>query len=302
MAIFGCGYWRGLGVAVLIPTLCFGGVREGLGLLGVTPDGPAKPRVSREMSEFMRVSEAYNKSFREALPLSDMKRSSDEDLATRIGRSRLVFSGDSHPDKGPKQLFFRVMDAMKKGGDYTLAIEFITPQYQPQLDKYMKGEITEKQFLDQAYNVQGWWSGDWWPLYRPILKAARKQRVPVVAVEPGLGPDKLFERDRIISQNIKKIRGRVLVLYGTMHILGKDHLQGLLNPDLVILCSDLYLFYPKIVEQFGKDFGVVKLSSQVFCVDTGRSPPKKIYGPGEEIPAPKKAVPEEEVGDAVTPA
>jgi len=89
-----------------------------------------------------------------------------------------VFFGETHLDETTHRLEHAVLEglAARREGKVVLAMEMFERDVQPVLDRYLKGEIEESEFLAQARP---------WPnyptAYRPMIEFAKAKGLPVVA-------------------------------------------------------------------------------------------------------------------------
>ena len=102
-------------------------------------------------------------------------------LAAQLATKRVVFVGESHDryDHHLNQLeIIRRLHQL----DLSLAIgvEYFQQPFQPQVDDYIAGRTTEREFLRATEYYQGW--GYDYRLYAPIFRFAREQRIPVRAL------------------------------------------------------------------------------------------------------------------------
>jgi uncharacterized iron-regulated protein len=108
-------------------------------------------------------------------------------LITQLATKRVVFVGETHYryDHHLKQLeIIRRLHQMDP--NLAIGVEYFQQPFQPQLDDYITGRTTEKEFLRATEYYQGWgWD---YRLYAPIFRFAREQRIPVRAlnVPPAL--------------------------------------------------------------------------------------------------------------------
>jgi len=99
-----------------------------------------------------------------------------------IAASRVVFIGETHDryDEHVSQLeVIRALHAMAPGR-WTIGVEYFQRRFQPVLDAFIRGSITERDFLLQTEYFDRW--GFDFRLYRSIFSYAREQGIPVVAL------------------------------------------------------------------------------------------------------------------------
>jgi len=104
--------------------------------------------------------------------------------------ARIVYVGETHDNPAAHRVQLAVLQAMAERwpGQVSLGMEMLTRAEQPVLDRWVAGELSEKEFLKAAdwYTV---WSLDF-AYYRDLLHFAREQKIPVV----GLNAEKALVR------------------------------------------------------------------------------------------------------------
>lgn len=125
---------------------------------------------------------------REALAAIDLHAPlSQERLIAQLATKRVIFVGETHYryDHHLKQLeIIRRLHEMDS--NLVIGVEYFQQPFQPQVDDYVAGRTTEKEFLRTTEYYQNW---EWdYRLYAPIFRFAREQRIPIRAlnVPPAL--------------------------------------------------------------------------------------------------------------------
>jgi len=104
-----------------------------------------------------------------------------EKVLDRSEAQRLVFVGETHTSLSDHQLQLDVLKAMhRQGGELAVGVEWIQRPFQKVLDKYIDGELEEKDFLRESEYFSRW--GFDYRLYRDIFAYAREHRIPVYAL------------------------------------------------------------------------------------------------------------------------
>lgn len=99
--------------------------------------------------------------------------------ATRV---QVVFVGETHDNPASHRLQEEILSALQQNnpGRVTLAMEMFTPSQQEALDRWVAGDLSEKEFLKQS----GWHSN--WQMnfgfYRGLLTICRDRRIPILAL------------------------------------------------------------------------------------------------------------------------
>ena len=78
-----------------------------------------------------------------------------EEVIDRASRADIVYFGDYHPLKESQDFVLRLMEELsKRGRRVVLAMELLYEHQQPILDRWMKGVISEEEFLRQIHFLQ----------------------------------------------------------------------------------------------------------------------------------------------------
>jgi uncharacterized iron-regulated protein len=102
-------------------------------------------------------------------------------LASQLATKRVVFVGEDHEryDHHLNQLEI-IRRLHQLDPNLTIGVEYFQRPFQAQVDDYIAGRTTEKEFLRAAEYYEGW--GYDYRLYAPIFRFAREQRIPVRAL------------------------------------------------------------------------------------------------------------------------
>jgi uncharacterized iron-regulated protein len=102
-------------------------------------------------------------------------------LVAALATKRVVFVGETHDryDHHLNQLEI-IRRLHQLDPNLVIGVEYFQQPFQPQVDSYIAGRITEKEFLRATEYYQRW--GYDYRLYAPIFRFAREQRIPVRAL------------------------------------------------------------------------------------------------------------------------
>ncbi len=104
-----------------------------------------------------------------------------KDIIERVSDKKIIYVGESHADYGHHMVQLEVIRALhKKGKKVAIGMEMFQRPFQKSLDKYMEGNITEKEFLKTSEYFNRW--GFDYRLYRDIIEFAKEVKIPVRAL------------------------------------------------------------------------------------------------------------------------
>lgn len=111
-------------------------------------------------------------------------------LFDHAARAQVVFVGETHDNPAAHRLQLEILQALegRNPGKVSLAMEMFSPAQQPTLDRWVAGELKEKEFLKEVDWFKNWRLN--FALYRDLLVFCRDQQIPVIA----LNTDKSFQR------------------------------------------------------------------------------------------------------------
>ena len=132
------------------------------------------------------------------------------EVMKRIADRRVVYVGESHTSAADHHLQIRVVRAMyRQDPDKKLAIgmEMFSRDQQEVLDRYvLKKELDEPSFLREAKYFKRW--GYDYRFYRPILDFARKNAIPVIALnQPKTTVSKVYHSGGLLALSDEELAG-----------------------------------------------------------------------------------------------
>ncbi len=102
-------------------------------------------------------------------------------IMEQLGDKRVVYVGENHTRNEDHLLQLRVIRALfAQNPKLAIGMEMFSREAQPVLDRYVAGELSEKEFLKQSGYFSKW-SYDY-RLYREIINFARSHHLPIVAL------------------------------------------------------------------------------------------------------------------------
>ena len=103
-------------------------------------------------------------------------------VMSQLADKRVIFIGEDHEryDQHLSQLEIIRRLHMQAPGHWTIGIEYFQRSFQPYLDDYIAGTISEREFLIKTEYFERW--GYDYRLYRPIFQYAREEHIPIIAL------------------------------------------------------------------------------------------------------------------------
>lgn len=102
-------------------------------------------------------------------------------IMEQIADKRVIYVGESHTRNEDHLLQLRVIRALfAQNPKLAIGMEMFSREAQPVLDRYVAGELSEREFLKQSGYFSKW--GFDYRLYREIINFARRNKLPIVAL------------------------------------------------------------------------------------------------------------------------
>lgn len=232
-------------------------------------------RLGEDTPELMRYHKVYQSEFSKKWSAASQK-----DLWAEIDRSQVVLIGDFHALHQSQKAQVRILRNSPKYRPKVLAVEFIDAADQSLLDRFMAGKISEKEFLKKTAWAERW--GFPWENYRPLLRWAQKNRVPVVGINKTYkkrNANTLKARDVFAGKRIADIvKGSpdslVYVIFGDLHLaethipqeilknLGRSFSKKILR----IFQNSEKIYFRLLSQDMELATDLVRLNEKAFCL------------------------------------
>jgi len=110
---------------------------------------------------------------------------SEDGLMEMLSGARLVCVGETHDNLSDKRVELEVIKGLYRRfpGKVAIGMEMFRAPQQEALDRWVKGELTELEFLKESKWYQSWGFG--FSAYRDILLFAKEKGIDVVALDPS---------------------------------------------------------------------------------------------------------------------
>jgi len=110
----------------------------------------------------------------------------------------VVYLGETHDRAADHLAQLQIIEALHgERPDMAIALEMFQRPFQPVIDRYLAGEISEADLIEQTEYEQRW--GFPWEFYAPMLRFAREQGIPVLALNAPSEVTRQVARDGLNS-------------------------------------------------------------------------------------------------------
>ena len=105
-----------------------------------------------------------------------------QQMFSSLTRYPLVYVGETHDNPASHRLQLEILKAMqaRHPGQVALGMEMFNNEQQGALNRWVAGELSEKEFLRESRWFENW--GSDFELYRELLEFSRQQQTPVIGL------------------------------------------------------------------------------------------------------------------------
>ena len=115
-----------------------------------------------------------------AQPSNTEQPQTHRDILQAIAAAQVVYLGETHDDPADHTAQLEIVQALAQGNEIAIALEMFQRPFQPVLDAYLAGTLTEAELIAQSEYDTRW--GFPWEFYAPILRYAKANQIPLIAL------------------------------------------------------------------------------------------------------------------------
>ncbi len=105
---------------------------------------------------------------------------SQADILQAIAPAQVVYLAETHTDFADHAAQLEIVQALDEQGNVAIALEMFQRPFQPALEAYLAGTLTEAALIAESeYDTR--WGYDW-EFYAPILRYAKANQIPLIAL------------------------------------------------------------------------------------------------------------------------
>jgi uncharacterized iron-regulated protein len=102
-------------------------------------------------------------------------------ILKQLFQSQVVYLGETHDHPPDHKAQLEILQKLyAREPNLAIALEMFQKPFQAELDQYLNGTLTESELLTQTEYPKRW--GFNWDFYSPILRFAKANRIPVLAI------------------------------------------------------------------------------------------------------------------------
>jgi aminopeptidase N len=133
------------------------------------------------------------------------------EMMAHVADRKIIYVGETHDQYSNHVMELEVIkDLHRRGRKIAIGMEMFERPFQKVVDEYIEGKIDKREFLKGTEYFKRW--GFDYNLYRPILKFARSEKIPVVALNQRQEiADKVFRSglDSLSEEERKSVPSRM---------------------------------------------------------------------------------------------
>lgn len=102
-------------------------------------------------------------------------------ILEELGKANVVYLGETHNNPDDRKAQLEILQQLQeRNPKIAIAMEMFQRPYQSIIDRYLAGEITEADLIQQTEYEKRW--GFPWESYAPLLRFAKAKQLPVLAL------------------------------------------------------------------------------------------------------------------------
>ncbi len=98
----------------------------------------------------------------------------------RVAQAKVVYLGETHDSAADHKAQMEILQKLYRQTKIAVAMEMFQRPYQGVLNRYLAGQLSEQELVEQSQYEQRW--GFPWEYYAPILRFAKEKHLPVLAL------------------------------------------------------------------------------------------------------------------------
>ena len=102
------------------------------------------------------------------------------EVLSAIASSQVIYLAETHDSRADHIAQLDIIKALEKTNELAIGLEMFQRPFQSVLDDYLAGTMTEADLIEQSEYETRW--GFDWEFYAPILRYAKDNQIPVVAL------------------------------------------------------------------------------------------------------------------------
>ncbi|WP_426777255.1 ChaN family lipoprotein [Lusitaniella coriacea] len=151
---------------------------------------------------------------------------SHQDILAELAQADIIYLAETHdsPQDGRAKLEI-IQGLQQRNGKRAVALEMFQRPFQPYLDSYIAGELTETELIEKTEYQERW--GFDWELYAPVFRFARTHQLPLLALNTPTEISRKVAREGL--ESLTEEERRYIPPLSEIHTDNQDYRQILQN-------------------------------------------------------------------------
>ena len=97
-----------------------------------------------------------------------------------IAPLQVIYLAETHTSEGDHAAQLEIIESLSAQNKLAIGLEMFQRPFQPALDAYLAGDITEAELIEQSEYESRW--GYDWEFYAPVVRFAKENQIPLIAL------------------------------------------------------------------------------------------------------------------------
>ncbi|EDX84383.1 conserved hypothetical protein [Synechococcus sp. PCC 7335] len=130
--------------------------------------------------------------------------SANADVLEAIASSQVIYLAETHDSRADHIAQLNIIQALDQTNAIAIGLEMFQRPFQSALDDYLAGDITEAELVEQSEYETRW--GFDWEFYAPIVRYAKDNQIPVIALNTPTEATRQVAREGLesLDENLLK--------------------------------------------------------------------------------------------------
>ncbi len=119
------------------------------------------------------------------------------EVLAAIASKQVIYLGETHDSEADHAAQLNIIEFLSTQSEIAIGLEMFQRPFQPVLDSYLADEISEADLINQSEYETRW--GYDWELYAPIIRYAKENQIPLIALNTPVEVTRQVAREGLAS-------------------------------------------------------------------------------------------------------
>ena len=125
------------------------------------------------------------------------------DVLSAIASAQVVYLAENHSSSADHLAQLNIIKALDDTNKLAIGLEMFQRPFQPVLDSYLAGTLTEAELIEQSEYETRW--GFDWEFYAPVLRYAKENQIPLIALNTPAEATR-----QVAREGLESLKGELL--------------------------------------------------------------------------------------------